>query len=150
MFERQATRLGARLRAADPLLSRPQRDDISNELQLLLNKLSVVNLSEVHSSPMPFLELVLSAREDLKQFEDLNQRVLISSRSTLSQSDQYREDREDIEQDLRQIKQIFEDFTNSSPHRSQQVRSLLQDSRKDFLLLVSFVATSSLLTRSVV
>jgi hypothetical protein len=139
MFGRQSARLQNRLQAADPFLSSSERDDISNAAHLLLNKFSSLDLSQVHSSPIPFLELVRSAREDLKQFHDLTQQLstLTSPVSPLSQQEQYGEDREDIEQDLQQMKQIFEGLTDESQHWNQQMRSLLQDACRDLIQLVS-------------
>jgi hypothetical protein len=139
MFGRQSARLRNRLQAANPFLSSSERDVISNAAHLLINKFSSLDLSQVHSSPIPFLELVRSAREDLKQFHDLSQQLSTrtSSLSPLSRQEQYGEDREDIEQDLQQMKQIFEGLTNNSQHWNQQMRSILQEARTDLIQLVS-------------
>jgi curved DNA-binding protein CbpA len=137
LFRRQSARLQNRLRVADPSLSSSERDDISNAAHLLLDKFSSLDLSQVYSSPMPFLELVRSTREDLKQFHDLTQQLFTRTSSVSPLSQQYGEDREDIEQDLQQMKQIIEDLTDESQHWNQQMRSLLQDARTDLIQLVS-------------
>jgi thiamine phosphate synthase YjbQ (UPF0047 family) len=149
MFGYQAKRLKTRLEVATSSFSGSKIDQISNEIEQLLGKLSCVDLTQVLNSPKPFLQLTQSAREDLELFRDLNQQILKLSPDSSQYQHQCGEDRADVEQDLKQLHQIFQVLIDNPQQWDQEVRIRLSNSGRDITELVSLTPSPSLLFFSV-